>query len=218
MKKGKDRAKFIISSHHSLFFNVVCNELKKHACKRYFLHRNGNEGYTLQATDETPFFHHVALLSELQRVMNSGEISTYHFNILRSVLEKTSTFFGYDDFSKCIHGIEDEVLYSRALNLLSHGKYSIYEPVEMGEDNKKLFKNILRAFLNKYQFELPILLVEEKKVSINSNGDVEKTIIEKESEFEEKEIEQRISSEKLERIDPSQFEKSKKKKNTRRNN
>ena len=150
--------------------------------------------------------------------MNSGEISTYHFNILRSVLEKTSTFFGYDDFSKCIHGIEDEVLYSRALNLLSHGKYSIYEPVEMGEDNKKLFKNILRAFLNKYQFELPILLVEEKKVSINSNGDVEKTIIEKESEFEEKEIEQRISSEKLERIDPSQFEKSKKKKNTRRNN
>ncbi|MBC5622368.1 AAA family ATPase [Butyricimonas hominis] len=218
LKKGKDRAKFIISSHHSLFFNVVCNELKKHACKRYFLHRNGNEGYTLQATDETPFFHHVALLSELQRVMNSGEISTYHFNILRSVLEKTSTFFGYDDFSKCIHGIEDEVLYSRALNLLSHGKYSIYEPVEMGEDNKKLFKNILRAFLNKYQFELPILLVEEKKVSINSNGDVEKTIIEKESEFEEKEIEQRISSEKLERIDPSQFEKSKKKKNTRRNN
>ena len=179
LKRGKDHAKFIISSHHSLFFNVVCNELKKYKCKRYFLHKNGNEGYTLQATDETPFFHHVALLSELQRVANSGEINTYHFNILRSILEKTSTFFGYDDFSRCIHGIEDEILYSRALNLLSHGKYSIYEPVEMGEDNKILFKNILQAFLNKYQFDLPILLVEEKQESIYSNENTESPIIEK---------------------------------------
>lgn len=179
LKKGKDNVKFIISSHHSLFFNVVCNELKKHGCKRYFLHKNGNEGYTLQATDETPFFNHVALLSELQRVANSGEINTYHFNILRSILEKTSTFFGYDDFSKCIHGIEDEVLYSRALNLLSHGKYSIYEPVEMGEDNKNLFKNILQAFLSKYQFDLPILLAEEKQEAIDLNENIESTIVEK---------------------------------------
>lgn len=178
LKKGKDNAKFIISSHHSLFFNVVCNELKKYKCKRYFLHKNGNEGYTLQTTDETPFFHHVALLSELQRVMSSGEISTYHFNVLRSVLEKTSTFFGYDDFSKCIHGIKDEILYSRALNLLSHGKYSIYEPVEMGEDNKRLFKNILQAFLDKYQFDLPVLLVEEKQDSGDSNENAEKPIVE----------------------------------------
>ncbi|MDR3119624.1 MAG: AAA family ATPase, partial [Mediterranea sp.] len=191
LKKGKDNTKFIISSHHSLFFNVVCNEFKKHKCKRYFLHKNGNEGYSLQTTDETPFFHHIALLSELQRVMNSGEINTYHFNILRSVLEKTSTFFGYDDFSKCIHGIEDEVLYSRALNLLSHGKYSIYEPVEMGEDNKRLFKNILRAFLYKYQFELPILLAEEKQNSIDLNENSEKPTVEKgDTELEKREIEQ----------------------------
>ena len=187
LKKGKDNAKFIISSHHSLFFNVVCNELKKYKCKRYFLHKNGNEGYTLQTTDETPFFHHVALLSELQRVMSSGEISTYHFNVLRSVLEKTSTFFGYDDFSKCIYGIKDEVLYSRALNLLSHGKYSIYEPVEMGEDNKRLFKNILQAFLDKYQFDLPVLLVEEKQDSVNSNENAEKPIVEKRDSGLEKE-------------------------------
>jgi hypothetical protein len=75
--------------------------------------------------------------------------------MLRSTLEKTSTFFGYDDFSSCIIGFEDEVLFSRALNLLSHGKYSIYEPVEMNYDNKQLFKRILEAFLNKYEFQLP---------------------------------------------------------------
>ncbi|MPM98306.1 hypothetical protein SDC9_145491 [bioreactor metagenome] len=80
--------------------------------------------------------------------------------MLRSILEKTATFFGYDDFSRCIHGVEDEILYARALNLLSHGKYSIYEPVEMGTDNKELFKNILGAFLGKYEFYHPEILAE----------------------------------------------------------
>ena len=83
--------------------------------------------------------------------------------MLRCVLEKTATFFGYDDFSRCVHGVEDEVLYARALNLLSHGKYSLYEPVEMGENTKKLFKDILQAFLDKYDFYLPEILIEEKK-------------------------------------------------------
>ena len=112
----------------------------------------------MRATEDTPFFHHVALLSELKKAMDSGKINTYHFNMLRSILEKTATFFGFDDFSICIHGIKDEVLYSRALNLLSHGKYSIYEPKEMGVDNKRLFKDILQAFLDKYRFYLPEIL------------------------------------------------------------
>jgi hypothetical protein len=219
LKKGKDKAKFVISSHHSLFFNVVYNELKKHKCKRYFLHKNRSDGYTLQATDETPFFHHIALLSELQQVMNSGKINTYHFNMLRSILEKTSTFFGHDDFSKCIHGVEDEVLYSRALNLLSHGKYSIYEPVEMGDDNKKLFKNILQAFLNKYQFDLPVLLIEEEKVTIDSIEKEEKPIIsEVEPELAKIEVGQLSTPKVVGKIDLPQFEKYGNKKNIKRSN
>jgi hypothetical protein len=161
LKLGKGKVKTVISSHHSLFFNVMCNELKKFEHNRYFLHKNGADGFTLQKTNDTPFFHHVALLSELKKAMDSNKINTYHFNMLRSILEKTSTFFGFDDFSACIRGVEDEVLYARALNLLSHGAYSIYEPVEMGDDNKILFKSILTAFLEKYKFDLPVLLKEE---------------------------------------------------------
>lgn len=170
LQKGVDKIDVVISSHHHLFFNVACNELRKKKCKRYFLHKNGENGYSLRATDETPFFHHIALLSELKSLLpKDGEslddvsIKTYHFNMLRSIMEKTATFFGYDDFSKCIHGVEDEVLYARALNLLSHGKYSIYEPTEMGPDTKSLFVKILNAFLDKYKFDLPEIIVEEEK-------------------------------------------------------
>ena len=160
LKRGKDKVNTVVSSHHSLFFNVMCNEMKKFKLNRYFLHKNGLVGHTLQKTNDTPFFHHVAMLSELKKATETGNINTYHFNSLRSILEKTATFFGFDNFGKCIHGIEDDVLYERALNLLSHGKYSLYEPVPMGDDNKELFKNILNAFLEKYQFDLPELLKE----------------------------------------------------------
>ena len=161
LRKAKDRIKVVVSSHHALFFNVVCNELKTAKTKRYFLHRP-NEGadFTLRATDDTPFFHHVAMLSEIRKAAESGVLYTYHFNMLRSILEKTATFFGKKDFSACLEGVEDEALFSRALNLLSHGRYSLYEPMEMLEDNKQIFRDILSAFLSKHQFDLPVLLNE----------------------------------------------------------
>lgn len=156
LKKGKDKLKVVISSHHSLFFNIMCNELKTFTHKKYFLYKdNDTNGYKLRTTDDTPFFHHVAMLDAIQKAAESGKLYAYHFNMLRNVLEKTATFFGYKDFSNCLHGIEDENLYARALNLLSHGKYSVYEPKELVDDNKELFKKILDAFLDKYQFDLP---------------------------------------------------------------
>ncbi|HCB9329487.1 TPA: AAA family ATPase [Klebsiella variicola] len=162
LRRGRGKLKTVISSYHGLFFNVMCNELKKTKPKTYFFYCEKSAGtYSLRGTDDTPFFHHVAMLSELQQAVASNKIYTHHFNMLRSILEKTSTFFGYSDFSDCIHGVEDEVLYSRALNLLSHGKHSTYEPREMVDDNRTLFKNILSAFLAKYQFALPELLAEK---------------------------------------------------------
>lgn len=162
LKRGKDKIKTVISSHHGLFFNVMVNELKKHKPKNYFLHRDDAQAYVLQATNDTPFFHHVAMLSELQQAADSGQLYTHHFNSLRSILEKTATFFGHDDFSICLDD-SDQGLHARALNLLSHGGYSIYEPREMMEDNKNLFKEILANFLARYQFQLPAIFATQAK-------------------------------------------------------
>lgn len=165
LKRGKDKIKAVVSSHHSLFFNVMWNEIKssKFKYKSYFYHRSRKSDiYTLRATDDTPFFHHVFMLTELKKAIDNDELYTHHFNMLRSILEKTSAFFGYKDFSSCIHDVDDEVLYSRALNLLSHGNYSIYEPKEMVEDTKDLFKEIFTAFLEHYRFDLPDLTKEKE--------------------------------------------------------
>jgi len=159
--RGKDHLKAVVSTHHGLFFNVMCNELGKQEHKQYFLHKSDDTGaFHLQATDDTPFFHHVAMLSELQKAAQSGRLYTYHFNILRGILEKTATFFGFNNFSACIRGVEDEDLYARALNIMSHGNYSVYEPREMVTDTKELFKTILNAFLTRYRFDLPDFTTE----------------------------------------------------------
>jgi hypothetical protein len=162
--------KVVFSSHHALFFNVMCNEIGRAkegeprvTHKRYFLHRpNGDGAYTLRATEDTPFFHHVASLAELQLAAapGTGQLYTFHFNALRSIMEKTASFFGHADISFCLKALnnEDLTLYNRALNLLSHGKYAIHEPTEMGEDNKALFRRILEDFLTTFQFDLPELL------------------------------------------------------------
>ena len=160
-----DPLRTVFSSHHALFFNVMCNELRRRregqekvSHKRYFLRRPDSEGaFTLRATGDTPYFHHVATLVELRKCLQAGTLYTYHFNALRSILEKTASFFGHEDLRVCLAGLPDEALYNRALNLLSHGKYAINEPVEMGDDNKELFGRILNDVLDRFQFALPEL-------------------------------------------------------------
>ncbi len=160
--------KVIFSSHHALFFNVMCNEVGRKTDdapavqhRRYFLHRPSSEGtYTLQATEDTPFFHHVATLAELQIAADpkKGKLYTFHFNALRSVMEKTASFFGHSSISFCLKALNndaDRALFNRALNLLSHGAYAIHEPTEMGDDNKELFRRILREFIARFDFALP---------------------------------------------------------------
>lgn len=150
------KIKTVISTHHTLFFNVMYNELRKESTASRFLSFDKETNkYIVKNTGDTPFFHHVALLKELKKVADSGKIYTYHFNILRNILEKTAAFHGFDDFSACIKREDDDlddVIFARMTNLLSHGNHSIFNPLEMVEDNKEIFRNILNRFLENYKF------------------------------------------------------------------
>ncbi len=148
--------KIVVSTHHALFFNVMYNELKRDNTVKRFLSKKGDTNrYIVRDTGDTPFFHHVELLKQLKEVADSGKLYTYHFNVLRNILEKTASFHGFDKFSACIKQDEadlDGAIHLRMTNLLSHGAYSIFEPVEMVEDNKRIFKEILNGFLETYKF------------------------------------------------------------------
>jgi energy-coupling factor transporter ATP-binding protein EcfA2 len=158
--KRKDHAiKAVISSHHTLFFNVLWNELREIDRKKFaphFLSHTRKTGeYQLSYTGDTPFFHHLTLLQEIWRAKEAGAIYTHHFNALRSLLEKSSIFHGHKKFSVCIKQQDDDpddTLYGRLVNILSHGNYSFYDPVEMLPENKAHFEKILADFLEFYPF------------------------------------------------------------------
>ena len=109
----------------------------------------------LKGTCNAPFFQQIANLAELEQAQKAGTLYTHHFNILRSILEKTASFHGYEHFSDCIRPTDDDpdkTLYTRVINIMSHGNYSLYEPVEMLEENKALFRSILGVFRKSFPF------------------------------------------------------------------
>jgi hypothetical protein len=160
-RETPNQLKTVISTHHILFFNVLSNEIKNLLNTRDFpqyclsRERTGG-GYKLyRQKSDTPFFHHVSSLVELYEAAQSDNIFTYHFNTLRSVLEKTAVFHGYAHFSACIKkhpNDADGILHQRFVDLLSHGKYSLYEPKEMGDETREYFRTILYGFLKDYPF------------------------------------------------------------------
>lgn len=167
--KSSGNIRTVISSHHTLFFNVLWNELngrgKENPLQPLFLSYENN-AYSIRYTHHTPFFHHVALLKQLNDVAKSGEIYTYHFNILRGILEKTATFHGFSHFSACIKLDDDDpdgTVHKRLVNLLSHGNYSLYEPLEMMPENKAYFRKILREFMENYRFNPELFTADKVK-------------------------------------------------------
>jgi hypothetical protein len=169
IKDNASALKTVVSTHHPLFFNVLYNELHRTKGNRFFfLGRSSTGTYSLSDTADTPFFHHVACLMELHEAARSGQIFTHHFNMLRVIAEKTASFLGYDKFVECIKKDEndqDGILHNRLLNLLSHGKYSLYEPQEMLDENKRHFKKMLSEFTERFVFNptrFPRLEFEEQ--------------------------------------------------------
>jgi hypothetical protein len=155
LKRPDSKLKTVISTHHTLFFNVLCNELGK--ARKYFVNKNSSSsGHVLRdETGDTPFFHHVAALAELYQAAQEDRLYTHHFNMLRTILEKTASFHGHKSFSVCIKQQDDDpdgILHARLINILSHGNYSLFEPQQMLDENKDYFRKILHDFLSRYPF------------------------------------------------------------------
>ncbi|EMO78637.1 AAA domain protein [Leptospira kirschneri str. 200801774] len=102
IKSNKSDIRFIITTHNPLFFNVVSNELdnddkshKKKSFQKYRMVKYEDGTYKLEIQpNDSPFSYHLYLMSELDKAIQSNQISKYHFNFLRNILEKTSTFLG----------------------------------------------------------------------------------------------------------------------------
>lgn len=166
LKDAPDRLRVVVSSHHVLFFNVLCNEMKKP--RRYFVTRErqaARHSFAVRETDSTPFLYHLASLVELHEAQQGGALYTHHFNMLRRVMEQTASFLGYAKWDECIKPEADDpnqTVYKRIIDLMSHGDYSLYEPREMMPENKDHFSRLLKQFITLHPFSRTLFSEDAK--------------------------------------------------------
>jgi wobble nucleotide-excising tRNase len=162
LTRSRDRLRTVVSTHHVLFFNVLCNELKK--SRKYFLSKEPSSGgFAVRDTESTPFLYHLASLVELHEAQKSGALYTHHFNMMRRVMEQTACFLGYSKWEQCIKPEDDDpnqTVYKRVIDLMSHGDYSLYEPREMMQENKEHFGRVLRQFIIRHPFSPGLFPIE----------------------------------------------------------
>lgn len=172
LTSSENAPKTIISTHHVLFFNVLCNELRNKAHRHLLTKGVPPDNFVLNDTTSRPFLNHLATLVDLNRAQGTGDLYTHHFNMLRRVMEQTACFFGMDKWMECITpepDDPDEKLYKRVIDLMSHGDYSLFEPSEMMEENKNLFRRVFRQFIETHPFN-PALFSSEAPVKANSTS------------------------------------------------
>lgn len=163
IKSSQSELKFIITTHNPLFYNVLHNEFNnadsrysykvKHCVKRRFEKLNDGTYALVDQSSDSPFSYHLFLLSELDKAIASGDIQKYHFNFLRNILEKMSTFLGYAKWRDLLPHESREAYYNRIINLSSHGKFS-GEEVSFVEDNdKRVLSYLIREIRRTYGFK-----------------------------------------------------------------
>ena len=142
---------FIISTHHSLFYNVLHTEMSK--AKKFWLSKNEDKYLIIElANNETPFGYHLMLKDELKRAIENNTIKRYHFNLMRNLLEKTAHFLGYNSWKDLINE-EDKDSYIKRINLYSHSNHSVLEAKELEPHEKEFLKRIYEKFISEYKWK-----------------------------------------------------------------
>lgn len=154
IKSSKSDLKFIITTHNPLFYNVLFNEfngVKRILKSRFDKLEDGT--YLLEEATDSPFSYHLLLLSELEKAIESNDMQKYHFNFLRNILEKTSTFLGYASWRELLPEESREAYCNRIINLYSHSKHSGEEIAIVRDDDKRMLSFLVREIKRVYGFK-----------------------------------------------------------------
>ena len=156
-KKDGKSLKFIISTHHALFFEVLSSSFKKMNSKTVnILEKNIDdaEGYVIKVANNSPFSYHNYIIKKINDT-SYADLSKYHFNLMRNLLEKTALFLGYSDYQILIpEESHDRSKFLKLLNEYSHGTHPDSESYMLRNDEKNLFREKFKEFKETYHWHM----------------------------------------------------------------
>lgn len=163
IKLSPPQLKYIVTTHNPLFYNVLFNEFDRRdsrfgyrpdKSKKWLLEKFEDGTFDLKPQQkDSPFSYHLFLLSELEKVIQTGNIQKYHYNFLRNIFEKTSTFLGYDHWRDLLPQDSQEAYYNRIINLSSHSKHHGEEVSIIDENDKRVLAFLVAEIKRMYSFK-----------------------------------------------------------------
>jgi len=152
IKSSQSGLKFIVTTHSSLFYNVLFNELNGKTC--YLLERfeDGLFGLTEKQGDSNKSFsYHLYLKQTLEQAIAENQVQKYHFTLLRNLYEKTASFLGYPKWSELLPDDKQAYL-NRIIQFTSHSTLSNEAVAEPTVQEKQTVKFLLDNLIDNYGF------------------------------------------------------------------
>ncbi|MFZ1382128.1 MAG: hypothetical protein WAS54_04980 [Scrofimicrobium sp.] len=150
--------KFLVTTHHALFFNVLYNSLSRAKGvnnKAYILQRGSNAGWVLeQQRKDSPFSYHLGIINDIEQAISENSIQRVHFNQFRALLEKTANSLGYTGgWSDLLTGPHAAVL-TNVLNLYSHDRFSDVDSTQVSDEYRNALEVEFHGFLKEFRWSV----------------------------------------------------------------
>ena len=152
---SKSNLKFLITTHHPLFFNVLYNagrNRKNWDRKNYVLFKSAPNLILKDHGHDSPFAYHHVVITEIDKAIKADDIKKYHFNLFRSLLEKTANFLGYYQWQPLLEGGPQGRDFKRLIEHFSHNSLSDLEYADLDQDKIDEFKGAFGFFIEKFKW------------------------------------------------------------------
>jgi hypothetical protein len=155
ISKSKNQLSFLVTTHHALFFNILFNAFKNDpliAQKGYMLSKTNKGLHLTEQKADSPFAYHHVVVSEIGRAIASNDIQKHHFNLFRTLLEKTANFLGHRRWEEMLAGDTYGKVIKKILHHYSHGSLSELEHKDLSAQDKDDFVAAYSSFIKDFKW------------------------------------------------------------------
>jgi hypothetical protein len=155
--------KIIITTHHIGLYSILSGWLRKGDQRQKYEDvvriciLSGKSGdLSLDKDKDDVHLYHLRLLQVLDQARKADDLRSYHFALLRQVLENVASFLGKGQFGYVLSqiGIDNPNDTADIINTLSHKKVYYYESDRLVPDRRLMFESVLNKLQEKYSFVL----------------------------------------------------------------
>jgi len=152
IKSSTSGVKFVVTTHSTLFYNVLHSELNPgDGC---ILRRHDDGTFDLEmkkGASNTSFSYHLHIKQLIEKAVEQGTVQRYHFNLLRNLYEKAASFLGYQHWSDLLPGDKD-LYVKRIMHFYSHRTLSHEEIAEPTGPEKQTVKLLVEHLTKEHRF------------------------------------------------------------------